>query len=197
MASRGVDKQKSIIALTKYPRNNLIKIVKFMGNNGDNYLKGKMSIKIRKTRTTPPQQPFIHTIWAHKAIITIQNRHSLRKKEIDLFNLRLLYVNDNQLKPTIVHILRHLECDLSLNLLAKSILVELGEKIEDPCLIDPTGIHGRKLAHLVRLLILSGKKEDAKKILDGRETRVASEIRIMILRSDPNPQVKQSVPSLT
>ncbi|MEA3493848.1 MAG: hypothetical protein U9R38_05625 [Candidatus Margulisiibacteriota bacterium] len=156
-----------------------------------------MSITIGGTPTIPAQRPPVRKIWARKAIISIQNRGSLREKEIDLFNLRKLHVDNKELKPTIEYILQHFKSDPSLNLLAGSILVEFGKKIENPRFINPSGIYGRRLFHLIRLLILCGQEKSAKRILGGRSAREARDIRIMISRSDPNPEVRQTVPFLS
>ena len=151
-------------------------------------------------------KPLNHGLWANKSIRIIQGRGSIRQKELDLFNLLQEFNRNDALKPTIIGIFRYFEARQELGFLAKSILIELGEEVPPISRVEVFNVFGRRLFHLVRLIMLTGKIDEtridhaklmeAKAILSQKSTDEATEVRLMILRSDPNPLIRQNVPYL-
>jgi hypothetical protein len=152
------------------------------------------------------RKPTYHGIWAKKCIRTIVGRESLRQKEIDLFSLRHNFHKSKNLQPTIVGILRYFEERTETSFLAKSILIELGEEVSPIGKNEVFNVFGRRLFHLVRLILLTGKIDEttidnaklleARAILSRKTEDEAGQVRLMLLRSDPNPLIRQHVPYL-
>jgi hypothetical protein len=128
---------------------------------------------------------------ALEALRIIQGKKTIKIKEQVLFSLRMTGLEKPAEKPTVIQILQQSRLVNDVGLLVQSILIELGEEIGQVKI--PEIIRGRKIYYAVRLLILNGRPDEAKQVLNKKDPEATYRITQALTR-DPNEEgIRQTV----